>query len=628
MRHAIIKYLVLAFLVVYIGCSQEKNQRDMPNILWVSCEDITTMLGCYGDKNARTPHLDAFAKRGIIYSNAYATAPVCSPARSCIITGNYATTLGTQHLRSQTQIPDFIIPFPRLLREAGYFVTNNAKEDYNFKSESIWDESSKAAHWRSRKSNQPFFSVFNFGITHQSGIFGDDSAYEKKIEKYIPFIKRSNPDSLILPLYYPDSPGIRELWARYYTNVSIVDYQFSQVLKELEEDGLSDETIVFFFSDHGTGMPRSKRALYDSGLKIPLLVYVPEKWQKELNVKPGSVNDQLVSFVDFAPTIIDLAQIEQREYLQGKSFLPVTEGREKSFVYGTSDRVDEAYEVARTIRTNDFRYTRNFMPHLPLLQPNFYTDQSEIMKELNKIDKSTLNKDQLTMFEPFRMPEELYDIKNDPYEVNNLASDPAYLAQLKIMRKQLNGRIRESFDTGLIPEPEMIRLSTGQTTYEWAHDSLRFPVDRILSACDLMLSGEPSSGEILEYLNDGNGLVRYWTLIAIQAIDFPIDKIRIKLRELLTDDFATVQMEASKLLIQDGELEAISVLHNQLKNKPHFALYAARTYQFIASFLSEFPAEFMEAYKLLKEETNDGSLNTKNYYKLYTYWALSETLKQ
>lgn len=629
MRQLVLKILVIGLQLFVTACTSTEEKNSKPNILWISCEDITTMLGCYGDPNANTPNLDAFATKGVIYSNAYATAPVCSPARSCIITGNYAATLGTQHLRSQTTIPEFIVPFPKHLQEAGYFTTNNSKEDYNFNDEAIWNESDNTAHWRNRNNeDQPFFSVFNLGLTHQSGIFGDDSVYEGRIAEFTRFINRTDPNSLILPLYYPNSPEIRKLWARYYTNVSIVDYQFSKIIEELEEDGLSDNTIVFFFSDHGTGMPRSKRALYDSGLKIPFLVYVPEKWQKQLNFKPGSVNDQMVSFVDFAPTILDLAKIKQREYLQGKSFLPVIEGREKLFVYGTSDRVDEAYEVARTIRTNDLRYTRNFMPHLPLLQPNFYTDQSEIMKELNKIDRSGLTKDQLTMFEPFRMPEELYDIKNDPYEVNNLASDPAYLDQLKMMRKQLKRRIRETFDTGLIPEPEMIRLSTSQTPYEWAHDSLRFPIDRILSACDLMLVREPSSGEILEYLNDENGLVRYWALITIQAIKYPIGGVKSRLKELLSDDLATVQIEAAKLLIIDGYLDALSVLNRQLKNEPHYALYAARTYQFITSFLSELPTEFIEAYELLKVETNDGSLSTKNYYKLYTYWALRETLNQ
>lgn len=371
-----IKNNIIVPLLLSVGVSacniNKSGKGDLhPNILWISCEDITTMLECYGDQNASTPNLDAFANRSVRFSNAFATAPVSSPSRSCIITGQYATSLGSQHLRSWVRIPDYIKPFPKYLREKGYYVSNNYKEDYNFTDTTIWNNSSYNAHWRNRDKGQPFFSVFNLEMTHQSSIFGSDSVYEDRIHKYLPFIKRCSPDSLILPPYYPGSPVIRKLWARYYTNVSIVDYLFGQIIKELDDDGLADNTIVFFFADHGTGMPRSKRALYDSGLKIPLIVHVPGKLSAKFNMQAGEVVDRMVSFIDFAPTILELAGIDIPTDLTGTPFISPNPLKENPLVFGASDRVDEAYELSRSVHTKQYHYIRNFLPHLPILQPNF-----------------------------------------------------------------------------------------------------------------------------------------------------------------------------------------------------------------------------------------------------------------
>src|SRR6056297_3297950 len=225
--------LASVFPFLIFSCNQDQPS-DKPNIVWICAEDITTMLGCYGDPNARSPHLDAFAEKSVRFTNAFSTAPVCSPSRSCIITGEYATSLGTQHLRSETRIPESIVPFPKLLKKAGYYVSNNDKEDYNFEDNTIWHESSKTAHWKNRNEGQPFFSVFNINITHQSGIFGNDSVYAERIREYIPRVEKVIPEKLILPPYIPESPLIRKLWARYYTNVQVMDLQFAAQLKELE----------------------------------------------------------------------------------------------------------------------------------------------------------------------------------------------------------------------------------------------------------------------------------------------------------------------------------------------------------------------------------------------------------
>jgi N-sulfoglucosamine sulfohydrolase len=332
------------------GCTNvhSKTELPLPNILWVSVEDITTLLGCYGDANASTPNLDAFAKRSVLFSNAFATAPSCAPSRSTIITGRNSVTLGTQRLRSEIAIPEEIKPFPKYLREAGYFVTNNSKEDYNFKDTTIWHDSSSKAHWRMRNEGQPFFSVFNLGQTHQSGIFGSDSVYSAKIKGFCRTLPSCNPDSVIVPPYYPDTPELRKHWARYYTNVSIIDYQFGEILKELEEDSLTENTIVVFFADHGTGVPRGKRSLYDSGLKVPLIVHVPDKYQKKYGMKPGTIDDRMVTFIDFAPTMLDIAGMEHSFRMAWKAIHTRRQGQPASIhLYGISDRLDEAFEVAR-----------------------------------------------------------------------------------------------------------------------------------------------------------------------------------------------------------------------------------------------------------------------------------------
>jgi len=617
-----IVYFILLFSLVLFSCSK---QPEKPNIVWIVAEDITTMLGCYGDPNAYTPNLDEFSKKSVKFTNAYATAPVCAPSRSCIITGEYSTSLGSQHLRSEVKIPNTVVPFPKYLKKAGYYVTNNDKEDYNFVDTTIWHESSKKAHWKNRKEGQPFFSVFNIGITHQSGIFGDDSTYQERISRYVSRIKTVDPETLKLAPYFPESPTIRKLWARYYTNVQVMDMQFAERIAELEDSGLLDETIVFYYSDHGTGMPRAKRALYDSGLKIPLLVYVPEKYADKLNMKPGTSNDRMVSFLDFMPSILELAGIEIPENLNGNPFISENKPGEKDYVFGTSDRVDEAYEMARTIRTKKYRYVRNFLPYTPLLQPNFYSDKSEIMKELSKFRKaSDLSAAQQTLFKPKRQPEELYDVESDPYEINNLAADPKYKQILEQMRSKLRQEILESFDTGLMPEPEMTRLAQNSTPFEITKNQDLFPITEILDACDLMIKPNLTTDEILQKLKHKNGFVRYWTVVSVESMEAYQSEILDKLEEMINDDFKTVQIEAAKTLIKAGRTDHVNIIVKYLENEDvTFQLFAARAFEETWQLLPEFPEKVYSIYENLKASTKG-----KWYgHDLYAFWSLSQVFK-
>ena len=619
-------FLISIFLSILVSCKNETLSR--PNILWITCEDISPMLGCYGDVIAKTPNIDSFAQKSVKFTNAFSTASVCAPSRSTLVTGVYASSLGTQHLRSEITIPKSIVPFPKLLKEVGYYVTNNYKEDYNFTDTTIWNNSSNGAHWRGRKGNQPFFSVFNILTTHQSKIFGNDSVYYNRISDYSDKIEPVSPDNLKLPPYYPNSPVIRKLWARYYMNISIMDYQFEQIMQDLKMDGLLENTIVFFFSDHGIGMPRSKRALYDSGLKVPLLVYAPEKYAGKFNLKANTENSAMVSFVDFAPTLLKLAGVTIPDKMQGHSFISSDDHQEKDYVFGITGRVDEAYDMSRTIRTSKYRYIRNFKPFLPLLQPNYYTDQSEIMQEMEIFRNSPkLTPQQAKLFNPERLPEELYDIENDPHEMDNLAKKPEYQKILISLREKMKLEIMETFDTGLMPEPEMHRLSLQSTPYEIARDSQIFPVEKILSACDLILEEEPDIQKISENLSHSSGFVRYWAVITVQSLNLSDPSILTELKLLYNDDFITTRIEAAKTLIKAGNYEAIQSILKYLNSEDDIvSLYAARAFQEIWQLLPNVPQEFFMFYEKLrlKNETE----NNLNYYELYTYWALSEVNKK
>ncbi len=607
------------------GCMQKELPK--PNILWITCEDITPMLHIYGDKTARTPNLDSLARIGVRYLDAFASAPVCSPARSSLITGVYSTSLGSQHLRSYVQIPDSIKTYPYYLRKAGYFCTNNDKTDYNFSDSTIWNESSNKATWHDRAPGQPFFSVINLEITHQSQIFGNDSVYAARIKDYLPFIKQTSPDSVILAPYYPDTPEIRKLWARYYTNVSIMDYQTGQILKQLREEHLTDNTIVFFYSDQGTGMPRSKRAAYDSGLEVPFIVYVPEKYRKSLNFKPGTTNNSVVSFIDFGPTVLSLAGVKKPDYMQGRAFMGKYTQALTGYAYGTSDRVDEAFENARTVRSVNFRYIRNFMPELPLLQPNYYTDQSLIMKELTRVkNEPGLTPAQKAMFAPRRAPEELYDVINDPYEIHNLAADPAYRDTLIKYRKLIDQWILDTHDTGLMPEPVMHRLAEGSTPWAVAHDSTVYPIRRILNTTSLMLGDLQNEKALVNAMNDQNLFVRYWAVISAEALQSHSPEVLSALRSRLNDDSKVVKLEAAEALIRAGSTGvALQVIEKHLEDDdPYIQLYAARAFELISDMLPKIPDEVIEAEKHLKKETS----GEWKGHQLYAYWALKETLEK
>lgn len=577
--------------LAFSGCAGPSTQPagpalgEQPNILWITCEDISPYLGCYGDTNAITPNLDKLAAESVLYTRAFATAPVCAPSRSCLIAGVHATSLGTQHLRSEVKLPREIKCFPQFLRLAGYYCTNNFKKDYNFIDEDVWNESSRKAHWRNRRPGQPFFSVFNFTSTHQGRINGSDEEFFDKYGSKLEPQERHDPDKLTLPPFYPDTPVVRKIWARYYDLITFMDKQVGDLLAQLEDDGVADETIVFFFSDHGMGLPRFKRTLCDTGIHVPLMIRFG-RYQGLSPVPPSGRTDRLVSFVDFAPTVLNLVGLPVPGYMQGRAFAGYEPGPPRQHIFAAASRVDEVYECSRCVRDERYKYIRNFLPHLPYIQPSEYPDKAEIMKELRRAAaEQELSKAQRSLWTPKKPVEELYDTLADPYEIDNLAGSPKYGKILAGLRDVLRRRMLRLRDTGLLPEAEMHIRSEASTPYEIAQDSRKYPQQRILLAAELVGRGPEDMPKMIGLLGDSDGAVRYWAVIALTALGREAESAAETLSFMLKDPAPNVRFAVAGALCKlDSCEDALPVLAAGLEeDRQETVLYAARELQSIGT---------------------------------------------
>ncbi len=521
----------------------EAGQR--PNILWLTCEDIGPQLGCYGDSYADTPNLDALAARGMLYRHCWSNAPVCAPARTAIITGVYPTSTGSQHMRSLVPMPPGMKMYPQFLRQAGYYCTNNSKEDYNLeKPGQVWDESSRRAHWKNRRPGQPFFAIFNFTVTHESRI------------RRRPHQLVHDPAAAPIPAYHPDTPEVRHDWAQYYDNITTMDQMVGQKLRELEEAGLADDTIVFFYGDHGSGMPRSKRWPYNSGLQVPLIVYVPPKFRHLApeEYRPGGKSDRLVSFVDLAPTLLSLVGIEPPEYMQGHAFMGKFAAPPQPYIFGFRGRMDERFDMVRSVCDGRYVYIRNYNPHLiygQYVAYMFITPTTQVWKKL--YDQGKLTEEQARFWQT-KPPEELYDLENDPDEVHNLASSPEHRQVLRRMRGALRRWILQVRDVGFLPEPEIHSRSQGSTPYEVGHDPQRYPLEQILAMAELASQLEPDAvPQLQKGLDHSDSAVRYWAALGLlMRGEAAVRASRPRLLAALNDPAPAVQIVAAQALGQFG----------------------------------------------------------------------------
>lgn len=540
-----------------------------PNILWLSVEDICPHLGCYGDRNAITPTLDRLATQSVRYTAAFGITGVCAPNRSCLITGVYPSSLGSQDMRSTTVLPPEVKCFSQYLREAGYYCTNNAKTDYNFAvPKEAWDESSRKAHWRNRRPGQPFFAVFNDEVTHESQARVPEAVYQKNTARLTP-AQRHDPAQMVLPPYHPDTPESRRDWARYYDNITAMDYHIADKLAELEQAGLADETIVFFFGDNGTGLPGMKKWIWEGGLHVPLLIRFPQKYQHLAPAAAGATTDRLVSFVDFAPTVLSLAGVPLPQHFQGSAFLGPAAGAPRQYVYALRDRMAERFDTVRAVRDARYQYLRNFQPHLSWSQFTSYTEEMPLMKRWRELaEQGQLSGPPARYFEPTKPVEELYDNQADPHQVQNLAGDPAYRETLKRLRGECLRWMHQTHDLGLLPEFEREQRSMGRTPWDAARDARANPLDRLLEVAELANSRQAGNVDRLGVLlKDPDTAVRWWSATGLLALGASAASQRNALTVALNDGAPEIRVAAAEALCLLGSCDqGLPVLRAALKH--------------------------------------------------------------
>lgn len=528
-----------------------------PNILWISSEDNGPHLGVYGDSFADTPTLDGLGRRGMIYRTAWSNAPVCAPARTTIISGMYPPSTGSQHMRSGTRLPQSMWMFPRYLRDNGYYTANNAKEDYNLaKTGEVWDDSSRGAHWRGRATGQPFFAVFNFAVTHESQI------------RRRPHTPVHDPARVRVPAYHPDTKESRRDWAQYHDKITEMDTLAGRVLQELRDDGLEEDTIVFYWADHGPGMPRSKRWTYDSGLRVPMILHVPEKFRelRPAEYVEGGESRRLVSFVDLAPTVLSLAGIRPPGHFQGHAFAGEFEESPQPYLYGFRGRMDERYDMVRSLRDERYIYIRNFMPHRVYGQYIQYMFQTPTTAVWNRLYREGVLEPPRTHFWETKPAEELYDLVNDPDETVNLAGSPGHaqvLRRMRVARREWSLAIR---DLGFLPESTLHQRAGGDAPHSMGTDPVRYPLGRIQNMAERATDvGLGTLDFLREGLADADSAVRYWAATGV-LVRGPtaVGELASELLEALEDEDPAVQVAVAECLGMFGAVpdsaRALSVL--------------------------------------------------------------------
>ncbi|MFW5726012.1 MAG: sulfatase, partial [Bacteroidota bacterium] len=567
----------------------EKETPPPPNILWLVSEDNSPYIGIYGDTLAQTPNIDMLAQTGVVYNQAFSNAPVCAPARNTIITGMYANSLGNHQMRSYYKNPDFVKYFPEYLREAGYYTTNNQKMDYNTAAldslaSEAWNETSNKATYKNRQPGQPFFHVQNYGITHESSLF--DSIPDEELN--------FKPEEMVVYPYHPNTPDFRHDYAQYYHRIKQLDDQIGEFLNDLKQQGLYDSTIVFYYADHGGVLPRGKRYLFESGTRVPMIVHVPEMYRHLLPETRGSFSDRIVTFVDLAPTILNLVGAEIPEYMQRQPFMGenVPEERELAFMF--RGRMDEQYDLMHAARNSQYRYIRNYYPERVYGQHLNYLWRSRAIRDWERLYKEgKLNETQSAYWQT-KPYEELYDIVNDPYNIHNLAGDQEYGEVLAELREATNEWIAEVKPLDVIPEPMMERIERNATLYDYLKDG-NFPLMQVQEVAQMSARGdEKDFNTLYEYTRHDNPAIAFWAIKGM--LNFG-DKLRA---EGLMDEFKA-NLEHPELFIQN--ITAHVLIHiNELQDfKPLI----------LTGFESEFEFDRMEALQLYSILPGDPEIDAR-----------------
>jgi N-sulfoglucosamine sulfohydrolase len=541
-------------LLIFLALALPSFAQERPNILWITSEDNAShWLGCYGNQQSQTPRLDALAKEGFLFEHAYSNAPVCAVARATILMGAYSPTMGTQHMRSRHEIPETYRPNVEYLRAAGYYCTNNGKTDYNFKGNdnSYWDESSGKAHYKKRPEGTPFYAVFNIGVSHESSLFDGKPAEPKRMK----------PEEITLPPYLPDLPEIRKDMARYHDRITELDAQVGQVLDDLEKAGLADSTIVIYCSDHAGILPRGKRYLEDTGVKVPFIIRVPEKFKNLSPFKPGQRVTEPVSFVDISATFLSLAGLEKPAQMQGRAFLGAKRvepaADEMEFLY--ADRFDELYGMRRGLTDGKWKYIRNFNPDFPTAPYSFFQFGQPGWRAYQKAwQDGKLTGIHKALWEAPGTPEQLYDLSADPWETNNLAADPAHTEKLATLRAKLKTTMVEIRDTGLVPEPLFGALAGKVTIAEHVQGD-SFDMARIADLAFAASEGNTSHLPLFKKaIASEDALERYWGIVGLRVLGEKASAEADSLMPLLKDKHAANRTTAAEALFAMGRKDIAS----------------------------------------------------------------------
>jgi arylsulfatase A-like enzyme len=601
-------------LLIFIGTtttivSQIKQQEELPpNIVWITSEDNSKhYLQLFDENGVPTPNIESLAKQGLIFNRAFSNAPVCSVARSAIISGCYGPRIGAQFHRKITPVPmpDSLNMFPAYLRRVGYYTTNNSKEDYNIvKKEGVWDESSKKASWKNRNENQPFFHVFNIGVSHESSMhFSGEDMEASKTE--------TDENSFAIQPNHPDTDLFRYTNALYRDKIREMDRQVGTVIDELRADGRLDDTFIFYFGDHGGVLPGSKGYLYETGLHVPMVVHIPKKYSHLANIPVGSTVNGFVSFIDLGPTVLHLAGIDVPNAMDGNAFL----GRDIAFqevdnrdeTYSYADRFDEKNDMVRAVRKGKFKYIRNYQPfNYDGLMNNYRYKQLAYQEWQTLYENGELNKLQSAFFEN-RAPEMLFDIDTDPYETKNLANDPIYRDTVLDLRKKLNTWVKEMPDLSFYPEHYLIETAfENPVAFGREHKK---EINKYIDLADLLLMKfDNVNNSLTKALKSSDPWERYWAIIVCSSFGQEAIGMEATIEEISTDDPELInRVRAAEFLgiVQKSDPSAVMTNALYASEKPSEALLILNSIVLMSShnYNYNFNIQLDKIFKVVAEDS-------------------------
>ncbi len=544
-----------------------------PNILWLVSEDNNPFIGAYGDPIARTPNIDKLAQGGVLYRNAFSTAPVCAPSRFALLTGLYAETCGPAHqMRAQARLPAGLKTAPEILRQAGYYCTNNWKTDYNcdVDPKTLWDDNGPKAQWYDRPVGAPFYAMYSFLRTHESQLFfttpGPVGAQDVRV-----------------PGYLPDTPAVRTDIASYYNLIEKMDAEVGARLRQLQKMGAAEDTIVFYFADNGGTLPRSKHYDYDEGFRTPLIVYVPPKWRHLAPGAPGTVIDTPVSYIDLVPTLLSLAGQAKPAVMQGAALMGPFAGRPQPYVFGARNRMDESYDFCRTVCDGRYRLIRNYLRDRPGASHSAFAWQMKSYQDWDRLRLGGQLNDAQARFFKTRPYEEFYDLQADRDQLTDLIDAPVHAEKIRAMRRALDGHMLAIHDNGFIPEG-----APGEG-YDESRDRKAYPLARVMALAQLAAERDGRHLPALRAaLKDPNPVIRYWGAVGLRFLADESAPARADLIAVMRDDPVTqVQIPAAEALVRagvkDGPIGRLAAILAEPKQSKPLRLQALDALTYIGS---------------------------------------------